>query len=455
LTVTIKLIIVAFSRDKASAKMWLDIKGHAGYCSCISCLIIGRISSKNNTTVCFPQSGFDNKVARRTLEWNKECERHREQFKLEDFGGHHSISVVTKLGQFDCWSISTHCPMHCIPEGVEQDEFFMIPLINRQSIIKLSERVKYTKETNSGFSNLKFITSFGASDWLTMLLFSLGPLMHEAGVPELQIIKISILASFYETLNSKTTPISINKLQEMHQLIMKYVASSIDPTPKMHSLLHMVADVFHLGLFWNYNSFATESLLKIFKKVTSESKTNLSNACRNFFEQSSVINLFSHFSIDLLGAFKVSEQDIQLCKDYIFPRKKETRNETKLITIIVNRREKRINSLQRTYKIINGTEIMITTDSYSQTKNTNNQFVIMEDNSGNFFARIMAISENFEIYFQRATIITTEEYKKVSLGRTEIVNFENEIELIPWINLVDKVIGFEVLNGKFYITKIK
>jgi hypothetical protein len=456
-TGTLKLIIVAFARDKASAKLWLDIKGHSGYCSCISCLRIGRIATTNNTTVCYPESGIDEKAARRTFEWNKECDKHKEFFHLENFGGHHSLAVVTKLEQFDCWAISTHCPMHCIAEGVEQTEYFRIPINYREIIENLSSKVKFTKETNAGISNLKHLSSFGASYWLTLLLFSLVPLMYEAKVQtKITFIKFSILAKYYETLNSKTTPIKRTCLEELHKSIMIYVKSSENPTPKIHSLSHMSEDVSNLGLFWNYNSFSTESLLKIFKKVTVESKINLSNACRNYFEQASVINLFSHFSIEILQAFKVSKENIKLCKKYILSKIIiATRDESKSVSFFFDGNEITIKSLQRTYKEINGTKIMITTNSYSEGKKTNNQFVVMEDRNEIFYAKIIAIESTFkDVYFQRAIIETPEEFKRLSLGRTEIATFENDIETLPWKSLSEKLVGFE-LNNKFYLTKTK
>ncbi len=113
--------------------------------------------------------------------------------------------------------------LHGIAGGVFKDnEMSRIREDLKKQVFANSKRLKYTNEKR-GISDLSLSTSFGSMDYAKLLLFGIFPLCEEIGVEEEQLLRFSILAEFFERLNSKITPVNKEILEYLQKSILYFI----------------------------------------------------------------------------------------------------------------------------------------------------------------------------------------------------------------------------------------
>ena len=225
-------------------------------------------------------------------------------------------------------------------------------------------------------------------------------------------------------------------------------------TIKNHSLIHISLQLILYGLAYNHSSKIFESSLYKIKQASRDSKVNNILSVINIIKDLWSLNHFIFLSENDLIRLNVSQKKIDFFKKYLLARD----------DALIVRRDGRANiqisnttyveSVLRTH-LENGD--MITIDSYSRTKKTNNQYVVICKNQEKFFAKIIAISKTYKnIYYKRA--IYTEDNPVIqsnSYNRVFKVCFAINIEKVGIGGVLEKCVCYEVPNQNFaYCIKI-
>jgi len=454
----VKLINIAFTIDKASAVLVLDISSHSGYCSCWTCLIIGK--KVGHEAVNFPFEGFDISSARRTDDYAEECERIMKENGLNTFGGQHGLTIFSKLKTFNTFSMFLHDLFHDLILGPL--EMLLNQLIETNAVYK-SVHVKYTKEVHAHYSSLLYFNEWKGIDNINCLLYSLIPLLLVSKTKTDQnytddfIKRWSKLAHIYERINVKNSNFapSLNELWEIYKDIIEIIkqtelVTGCKVSSKIHSLCHLIFDILKFGLCWNFSSLSFESALAKIKFVARDSKVNAIISVINFVMFSFAQNLFKHLPEEVIDAFGVTE----IRKEFLFEYSKEEKKEFKEKKTFLDINNSIIYSYERIMH--EGLNHMITINSYSCNKKTNNQFVILKINEQNFvFGKILAIqTENKTVYYNTAILYDQNIMSPLTLGRTFKIKFESEIKTASWNSIIEKVVCFQI-DDYYFITRLK
>jgi len=266
--ITVKAVVIAFIIDKASAPLVLGIMGHSGYCSCWSCLIIGR--KERREAVHFPFIGFDKKSARRTVEFAIECERLRVETNSDFYGGHKRLTKFIKLNQFNIFSIFVHDMFHNLILGILED--LIKQLISDSNAVSKSYKIKYTKEINKHSSKLKDFSHWKGVDKINFLLYSLIPILIISEKKDGEkysddfIKKWSKYVKYYSYLNEK----DINKAPTLSTVwnSNKEIINQVKKTPnneitsKAHGGCHSGSDMLNMVQFGMFLLFVLRVLLQ-------------------------------------------------------------------------------------------------------------------------------------------------------------------------------------------------
>lgn len=161
------------------------------------------------------------------------------------------------------------------------------------------------------------------------------------------------------------------------------------------------------------------------------------------------LNLFSHLPKQVLDYFKVPSEISNFLIDY--SKEKEKPNEP--LKTFVNYDNKFQYCFERIFH--EGINQIITIDSYSQTKKTNNQFVIIKLTGENIcVGKIIFIEENKTIHYNCGEFLEVEQMKQLTHNRIYKIHFGSPTNTCSWTQIVEKVICYQ-LNGIYFLVRSK
>lgn len=220
--------------------------------------------------------------ARRTDKYAEECAKILNYTKLKTFGGHHGISVLSKLNTFDFFSSIDHDLFHDLILGILENE--LIGLVQTEAKL-ISTEIKLTVEVLAHYSSLSLFSNWKGIDKINCLLYSLIPMLiackdKEGNNFSIDHIKrwstlgnfylkknkkkykfLIRLAFFYEklTITCESDSPTISDIVKIHEEILQLLREisqkqeNMKITLKLHSLSHQFAQVtLKKKIFFNF-----------------------------------------------------------------------------------------------------------------------------------------------------------------------------------------------------------
>ena len=149
---------------------------------------------------------------------------------------------------------------------------------------------------------------------------------------------------------------------------------------KMHSLLHTCLFVLRFGMFWNWSAKCFESALFPIKQMARDSKVNpmvsISNGMSSWISNHLHCHFFKHDFLRMRLP-EVTALHFAHCNRKFLAITPNRRNERRTVKLRFDGKMLKVPSNNKRYN--EKKEFVVTVDSYSEGKDTNNQFCLLRN----------------------------------------------------------------------------
>lgn len=267
---TVKGILLFGECDVPAKALFMNMKGHAGYCSCPRCLIRGEKSARTGQVMVFPH---EESLTLRTDENYEECVKNAVQAKTEDRGvfGPTILSYTTYSSFIRSISIDS---MHCLSLGIvkqllklwfdhkfAEEQFSLVNYTDRvNKLLQMLKLPHYVQRLPEDITKLHF---WKASLCRNFLLYIAVVIMKQVMKPE-YYANFSMLVNGISLLHKSSISMSdisaadlyLNEFSDSFQKLygIRHMSSNI------HLLRHLATSVVDCGNLCITNCFKFEDL---------------------------------------------------------------------------------------------------------------------------------------------------------------------------------------------------
>ena len=284
--------IAAFVCDTPAKSILLNVKGHTGYNSCITCNITGQ---RIGHVTCFPK------------------EHHTELCNNEDFRNNIYLGTYqlgeTILTEIPGLNMVDHFPrdyMHLICLGITRKLLYLWKygplsiILSLEQISMVSNRLEtFFHEMPTDFArrprSLKFLKQWKATEFRQFLLYTGPVIMKDILNNEMyeNFINLHIAVKFLIDSDKVSTTTNVDLAEHLFENFVesfttiygqRYVSHNV------HNLLHVAPDVRKYGNLDNFSSFSFESFIFFIKKLLRKHNQCLEQIIRRCSEIDEVSN---------------------------------------------------------------------------------------------------------------------------------------------------------------------
>ena len=284
--------IAAFVCDTPAKSMILNVKGHTGYSSCVTCQITGhRIEN----------------VTSFSTEQNTEL-RTNEDFRRNIYLGNYQIghTILTDIPGLDMVGDFPRDYMHLLCLGITRKLLYLWkygPMNIRLSptqLTMISQRLEvFFNEMSTNFArrprSLKFIKQWKATECRQFLMYTDPVVLKDIVNTEMYENFITLHIAARLLTDSETVSIASN-VDLAEDLLKSFVESFTAiygeryTSHNVHNLLHVCTDVRKFGKLDNYSAFSFESFIYFIKKLLRKNNQCLQQIIRRCSELDEVSN---------------------------------------------------------------------------------------------------------------------------------------------------------------------